>query len=292
MKTISRLNENNKILTDQTDILNAMKQFYSNLYKKGKCDNANLNFYDETAIKLNEEEQLTCEGNLTEHECANALKDMKNNKSPGTDGITTDFYKIFWNDIKQFLIKSLNFGYTKGSLSELQSQSLITLLPKPDKDTSHLKNWRPISLLNTDYKIASKAIANRIKSVLPNIITESQTGFIKGRYIGENIRLLEETLDYVEDSNTECLLFFSDFEKAFDSVDHNFLISTLKHFNFGDSFIRWVIVFYNNIKSSVTNNGFITDFFPIERGVRQGCPLSPYSVYNSCRTLITMHCET
>ena len=235
-----------------------------------------MNFYDETSTKLNEEDKNTCEGHLTEYECANALKYMKNNKSPGSDGITTEFYKIFWNILKLYLIKSLNSAYTDGHLSEIQSQSLITLLPKPEKDTMYLKNWRPISLLNIDYKIASKAIANRIKSVLPKIITQSQTGFMKGRYIGENIRILEEVLDYVEHTNSSCLLFFSDFEKAFDSVDHTFLVNTLKQFNFGDSLIKWVKTFYNNITSSVLNNGFMTDFFNIERGVRQGCPLSPY----------------
>ena len=275
-KIINRLNENNKILTDQTEILQATQQFYSNLYSKKECNTTNNMFFENPNTKLNDEEKMSCEGALTAQECANALKDMKNNTSPGSDGITTEFYKIFWNDIKLFLLNSLNLSYNEGHLSELQSQSLITLLPKPDKDTAYLKNWRPISLLNTDYKIATKAIANRIKSVLPKIITETQTGFIKGRYIGENVRLLEELLDYVEDKNISCLLFFSDFEKAFDSVDHNFLLKSLKHYNFGDSLIRWVNVFYSNIKSSILNNGFMTDFFNIERGVRQGCPLSPY----------------
>ena len=79
---------------------------------------------------------LSCEGVLTEFECANALKDMKNNKSPGSDGLTTEFYKIFWNDIKLYLVNSLNYAYKEGSMSDMQSQSLITLLPKPDKETT------------------------------------------------------------------------------------------------------------------------------------------------------------
>ena len=69
------------------------------------------------------------EGNLTEYECSHALKDMKNNKSPGSDGLTAECYKLFWNVIKPFLIKSLNFAYKEGSLSEMQSKCLITLLP-------------------------------------------------------------------------------------------------------------------------------------------------------------------
>ena len=112
---------------------------------------------------------------------------MKNNKSPGSDGITTEFYKIFWNDIKKFYIDSLNHSYQCGALTELQNQSIISLIPKSDKDTSILENWRPISLLNVDYKIATKTIANRLKKVLPKLIHDSQTGFLKGRNINENI---------------------------------------------------------------------------------------------------------
>ena len=200
---------------------------------------------------------------------------MKNNKSPGSDGISIEFYKIFWNDIKIYLVNSLNYSFQNGDLTDLQKQSVITLLPKTDKDTCFLKNWRPISLLNVDYKIATKTIANRIKKVITNIVSNAQTGFIKGRYIGENIRLLHEVLDHVDKNKLPALLFFSDFEKAFDSVDHDYMFKVLHHFNFGTSLINWVKLFYNNANSCVMNNGHISPFFPIQRGVRQGCPLSP-----------------
>ena len=131
-------------------------------------------------------------------------------------------------------------------------------------------------MLNVDYKIATKAIANRVKKVLPKIIHNSQTGFLKGRYIGENIRQIFETLEYAEEQEIPGMIFFSDFEKAFDSADHDYLIKCLRHFNFGDSFINWIKLFYSNAKSCVSNNGHHSDFFPIQRGVRQGCPLSPY----------------
>ena len=186
------------------------------------------------------------------------------------------FIKLSGTISKFCVTNSLIHSYNIGNLSELQSQSLITLLPKPEKDTSFIKNWRPISLLNTDYKIATKSIANRIKPILPSIINNTQTGFIKDRYIGENVRILEDLLDYVEEENLPCLLFFSDFEKAFDSIDHSYLLDVLHHFNFGDSFIQWIKVFYKNASSSVLNNGYMTEGFQIERGVRQGCPLSPY----------------
>ena len=131
-------------------------------------------------------------------------------------------------------------------------------------------------MLNVDYKIATKAIANRVKQVITKKIYNSQTGFIKGRYIGENIRLLFEIIDNTEEENKPGLIFFSDFEKAFDSIDHTYIINCLKHFNFGEDFIKWVKLFYKDAKSCVTNNGYLSDFFPVFRGVRQGCPLSTY----------------
>ena len=114
-----------------------------------------------------------------------------------------------------FYIKSLNYSFENGSLTTLQKQGIISLLPKKDKHFDNLKNWRPLTLLNTDYKIATKSIANRIKKFLLNIIDCSQTGFIKGRYIGKNIRLIQETIEKLENENSPGLLFFADFEKAF-----------------------------------------------------------------------------
>ena len=271
-KLITRLNIKGKITTDQNEILKEEKSYYEKLYSKHDLKQSSYNFFDNNVEKLDEVEQNICEGLLTEQECAAALKEMKNQKSPGSDGLTTEFYKIFWNNIKQFYISSINFSYQNGKLTELQTQSIISLIPKSDKDTSLLENWRPISLLNVDYKIATKVIANRVKKILYKIINCSQTGFLKGRYIGENIRLLFEIIEHAEEQEIPGVIFFSDFEKAFDSIDHEFLLKCLKHFNFGDSFINWINLIYSNAKSCVTNNGFHSDFFPIQRGVRQAAP--------------------
>ena len=144
-------------------------------------------FFPENNTKLDDIERNTCEGELTPEECLLALKSMDNNKTPGADGLPADFYKIFWQDIKVFLISAVNAGYHTLSIS--QRRGLITLLPKKQKILYRLKNWRPISLLNCDYKITTKAIATRMKKVLPNISNPDQSGFLKGRFIGENVRV-------------------------------------------------------------------------------------------------------
>ena len=113
-----------------------------------------------------------------------------------------------------------------------QKRGLFVTIPKKDKNPLFLKNWRPISLLNVDYKIIAKVIASRVKSVLPSIISEDQTGFLKDRFIGENIRTLFDLIDYTQEKRLPGLLLFLDFEKAFDSLEWSFLYNSLKKFNF------------------------------------------------------------
>ncbi|MCG7879937.1 MAG: reverse transcriptase family protein [Candidatus Thiodiazotropha endolucinida] len=198
------------------------------------------------------------------------------NTSPGFDGFTYEFFKFFWNDIGQFLLRAINASYVKGELSESLRRGVITCLPKGNKDKQFLKNWRPISLLNTSYKLASSCIAERLKSVLPKLINEDQTGFISGRYIGDNIRLLYDIINYTEKQNIPGMLVLIDFEKAFDSVSWDFLFKVLDYFKFGESFQKWVKMFYLKIQSCVAVNGHLSEWFNLERGCRQGDPLSPY----------------
>lgn len=138
--------------------------------------------------KLSEEEQEESNTDFELTDLEFVIKNMKNGKSPGNDGFLAEFYKIFWHDIKHLLLASFNQSYRYGVLPTSQKQGVITLLPKQGKDSRLLKNWRPISLLNTDYKILAACIANKIKPFLPKLINKDQTGFMKGRYIGENIR--------------------------------------------------------------------------------------------------------
>ena len=185
-------------------------------------------------------------------------------------------FKFFWTDIGIFILRSLNYGYRSGSLSVTQKQGIITCLPKPNKSRENLKNWRPISLLNVIYKMASAVISNRLKIVLHNLIHEDQKGFIAGRFIGENIRLIYDVLFETKNQNIPGLLLSIDFEKAFDTVSWKFISKTLDYFNFGDSVKKWIKLFQNGAESSILQNGFISEFFYLKRGCRQGDPISPY----------------
>ena len=160
-----------------------------------------------------------------------------------------------------------------GELSNSQKRGILSLLYKKN-DKSKLANWRPISLLNTDYKILAHVLANRLKKVINKLIHTDQTGYLKGRSIGQNIRLIQDVIDYFENDNTQGAIIFLDFRKAFDTVNHNFLMRVLEKLNFGQSFIQWVKTIYNKAESCVSNNGWTSKPLQIQKGIRQGCPLS------------------
>ena len=148
---------------------------------------------------------------------------MKNYKSPGPDGFTAEFFKFFWLQLGSFVVRLLNDGFRKGELSTTQKEGVIICIPKGDKSKDLIKNWRPVSLLNVVYQRGSACIAKRLKSVLPSLINEDQTGFMANRCIGDNIRLIYELISYLYRENKPGLLLRLDFEKAFDSVDWKFM---------------------------------------------------------------------
>ena len=166
------------------------------------------------------------------------------------------------------------YAYNIGELSIEQKRSILNIIPKKDKDPRELKNWRPISLLNTDYKILTKMLAIRLQNVISPLVAPDQTGYIKNRYIGENIRTIVDMINYLNECHKPGILLQLDFEKAFDSISWKFLHTTLQHFGFGENFRKWISTIYNNSHSCVTNNGYHSEFFKITRGIRQGCPIS------------------
>lgn len=154
-------------------------------------------------------------------------------------------------------------------------QGVITLLPKPDKDHFLLENWRPITLLNVDYKILSLIVARRLKKGLSQIINETQTGFMANRHISCNMRLILDLIDYSEYVESDAVILSLDFYKAFDTVEHQFLFRSLQTFGFGENVISGVKMLHKNISSCVLLYPNTPQSFSVYRSVRQGCPCSP-----------------
>ena len=185
-------------------------------------------------------------------------------------------FKFFWDKLKHFILRALNYAFDTGELSLSLRTYIINYLPKGKKPREFLKNWRPISLLSVVYKMASTTIANRLKKVLNKLLSETQTGFITGRFIGENTRIVYDIMHYLKKNNLHGLLMLVDFQKAFDSVSWDFLSDVLKFFNFGHDFKRWIDVLNKNIQALILQSGYLSELFNIQRGCRQGDPISPY----------------
>jgi len=170
-KTVMQIKTKDGVnITNDSDILRECNSFYNELYTSKmtkRTENLEELFFDQEHPKLNPIDKEKCDSLLTEKECLEAVKSMELRKSPG---LSAEFYKVFWKDISPYLISSLNRSYQKGKLAISQRRGIISLIPKKDKASNQLKNWRPITLVNCNYKIASKAIASRLKTVLADLI--------------------------------------------------------------------------------------------------------------------------
>lgn len=279
-KTISKIaNDSGVLITNQQEILNEIKYFYQTLYSNKDNDLNDVvieEIIDKSLVNIldrNMYEKL--EGKITYSEALETLKNMKNDKLPGSDGFTAEL-KIFFLERYMPLLVNVSYeSFEKGLLSTTQKLGIIYILPKEDKCREYLKYWRPISLLNVSYKLISVCIANRLKQVLDYIINENQKDFLKGRFIGENTRFVYDIINETKIRQIPGMILLIDFEKAFDSISWSFMFKALKFFNFGPNIIRWVKTCYTVAKLCVIQNGIFSDFFNIGRGCRQGDPISP-----------------
>ena len=155
------------------------------------------------------------------------MKSMKNNKTPGNDGLTKEFYETFWNELKTLLMESIYRAFYTKILSISQRQAVIKLTGKKDRDKRYKNNWRPISSFNVDTKILSKTISNKLKALLSKLISSQQTVYVKNRFIGASGRLTSDIIEISDWLNIEGFLVTVNIEKAFDSLDHDFLSSVL-----------------------------------------------------------------
>ena len=230
-----------QLLTEQKAIENEIFEYYKNLFAEKPTISKNIEEFltpaaADSCPKLSDTQKQKMERKITPEELLIYLKKTKNNVSPGSSGFSNEFFKFFWNDLKIFISKAINFGYETGMLSITQRLGIITLIPKGDKDKTLIKNWRPLTLLNSLYKLISGCIAERIKPHLDTIIHGDQKGFVQGRYIGEAIRSTYDIIQWAISNNKTGILLLIDFEKAYDSLSFSFIKKCLTFFN--STFIR------------------------------------------------------
>lgn len=278
-KTISSLiDEHGRTLTSNAEILAYEKRYFSNIYSEDTSQLRpvlELPLTKEDLPQVSDGHQQILNLPFTHRDFHTALKSLNKNKSPASDGITPEFYLCFWDQLHNIYYDSIMFSLERGTLSSEQRAGIVTLIPKKNQDRLQLANWRPITLLNSDFKIFSKALADRIQMGIKDVISTDQTGFIKGRTIATNLTTVQMAIDQSNISSSSGLICAIDYRKAFDTIRWELIHQALEMFGFGEKIGAAVKLLFQDTKTCILNAGFSSGFFNPSRGIRQGCCCSP-----------------
>lgn len=260
------------------DIQGCFEKYYKNLYSQSTVDDDTqlesfLNSLNLPTVTEGQNTSLIAE--ITPEELNTAIARLKANKAPGTDGFTSEWYKSLREPLTPMLLDTFNWVLEKGEIPPSWREAIISVIPKEGKDRMECANFRPISVLNQDYKLFTSILARRIEIVLPDIINIDQTGFIRQRQTQDSIRRSLHVMRHITKKKVEAVLVALDAEKAFDSVRWAFLYKVLQKFGFHETLIKTIQTLYDRPSARVKINGGLSRTFTLERGCRQGCPASP-----------------
>ena len=269
--------ENSLLRTNQTEVTETIHKFYKNLFSNDEdiSTESQETLLANIEVKLSTANRDELEKPLIRQELYSAIRKLPKDKTPGIDGLPKEFYHKFDYLITDKLTEVANYIQQNETKARSHTLSYIALLYKKG-ERQDLKNWRPLSMINCDWKIVTKAHANRLKCILNTIIQPDQTAGIPGRSIRDNQWATRDILEYGYQTNTPGAIVALDAEKAFDRVNHPFLIKVLEKLGFGPNFVKMVKTILTNNKTMALNNGYLSSEIPIQRGTRQGCPISAY----------------
>ncbi|MCO5600623.1 hypothetical protein L7F22_054738 [Adiantum nelumboides] len=191
----------------------------------------------------------------------------------------------YWDFISQPLQEGLQEIFDTGIMPQSMSSGIISLIPKGG-DASTLRQWRPITLMSSVYKILARMITSPLRPYLPDLIHSSQTGFVQDRSILDNVVTFYEAVEWARQTGQPTAIMLLDFEKAYDKVDWGFLEGTLHRMGFLDAWIRGIFALYRSASAAVTIGGHVGWTFALSRIVRQGCPLAPYLFLFFAETMV------
>ena len=270
---ITQMKEGDHIISSQHEIEAHILAFYENLYTKDKQvesnDTARADCFQHTRHTVTEEHNSELIKPITVEEIANAMKELPTGKALGIDTIPAEFYQELWEDIEFDIFNFVAEAITQEHIHEELNISKIALLPKSE-DRLRIQNYRPISLLNTLYKVIAKLLANRMKPLLHHWILPSQTGFVPNICILDNIFLAFEAIEWALENKQDMSMLLLDFEKAYDRVSWTFLRQTMAAMGFHNTWINQVMALNTTTSIAIIVNGEQSKIFKIQRSVRQG----------------------
>uniref|UniRef100_A0A3Q3G6M4 Reverse transcriptase domain-containing protein n=1 Tax=Labrus bergylta TaxID=56723 RepID=A0A3Q3G6M4_9LABR len=212
---------------------------------------------------------------ISTEEIDSAISNINANKSPGCDGFPPEWYKYMRESLIPLLKASFNYTLRGGALPPSWNEAFISVILKEGKDKTDCKGYRPISVLNVDYKLYAAILAKRLNTIMPSLIDEDQTGFVSTRQTHDNIRRALHIINQISNQSLSAVILSLDAEKAFDSVGWDFVFQVLKRFGFDDIFIPCIRMLYSSPTARLKVNGCLSNRIVLQRGCRQGCPLSP-----------------
>jgi len=274
-KIVDEINDGPLKYIGHDKVIEGIKSFYKKLYSSHYSNVTQME--DEDFFKLcphlSAVNKDIMDKDITIDEIYKALLTCKDS-SPGPDGIPYSVYKTFWPLVGVIIKESWDYSVQTGETPESHKESVITILPKEGKDLNDIKNWRPITLSNCDAKIITKTLANRLNLILDTVIDPSQTAYVPGRSVMDNIRSNTFVKNYCRKNKINAVLASLDAKKAFDSVDHNYIETVLRKYGFGSKFRSYFKTLYKDLSAKILVNGYLSDSIKIERGVKQGDALS------------------
>lgn len=227
---------------------------------------------------LSTEDREFLNADISLQELTQAISNSSSSKAPGPDGFSSEFYKLLKEEVSPTLLSLFNdILHTKRYPPTFQ-EAYVRLLPKKDKDALKPESYRPISLLNVDAKLLSKILADRLACILPQLISDNQVGFVKGRSAVTNIRKVLTVMEEVRlsgHSTRSAALLTLDAEKAFDNVCWQWLLQVMAHMGITGTFSDYVTTVYTSPTARLFLSTGLSPSICLHRGTRQGCPLSP-----------------
>ncbi|GJR11951.1 RNA-directed DNA polymerase, eukaryota [Tanacetum coccineum] len=225
--------------------------------------------------RITSDQSYDLESEVSKEEIKRAVWDCGIDKAPGPDGFTFGFYRRYWNLIECDVVNAVKWFFHHGRIPNGGNSSFITLIPKVS-NANMVKEFRPISLIGSVYKIVAKILANRLVMVLGDLVSDTQSAFVKDRQILDGPFILNEVVQWCKKKRKQTMIFKVDFEKAYDSVRWDFVVAILKKFGFGDKWCKWILSCLQSSRGSILVNGSPTSEFQFFKGLKQGDPLSPF----------------
>jgi len=271
--TFNGVKVGNEWCEEPSKVKEVVKDFFENRFTGGT--NVNLRLDNVVFPTINREDNDLLINHFSDEEIKAAVWDCENSKSPGPNGFNFNFFKQFWDIIKTDLIKVVKCFHSCGRWPKGCNASFISLIPKVDNPQG-LEEYRPISLVESLYKIISKILSKRMQKVLHKIIDKKQSAFIKDRSILDSVVVINEVIEEVRRKKGKCIIIKADFEKAYDSVNWEFLLYMLERMGFCPKWVKWIRSCLESFDISILINGSPTGQFTPTKGLRQGDPLVPF----------------